>query len=94
MSRRPLSEDMPAIGMPLHDRFAANIADALEPALQGRVELQAMLTGRTLLMGTGDRRPPVLRPGCMRANTLPSRTGRWLRWPDGRVTGLNGELQP
>lgn len=32
----------------------------------------------------------VLRPGSMRAYSLPSRIGDLLHWPDGRITGLDG----
>ncbi len=37
-------------------------------------------------LGTGDMRPPVMRPGADVAARLPSRMGAWRRWPDGRVT--------
>lgn len=36
-------------------------------------------------MGTGDRRPPVLRPGSEVALQLPSRMGSELRYPGGRT---------
>lgn len=32
----------------------------------------------------------VLRPGSMRAYSLPSRIGDLLHWPKGRITGLDG----
>jgi hypothetical protein len=35
-------------------------------------------------LGTGDLRPPVMRPGADVALKLPSRTGGERRWPDGR----------
>jgi hypothetical protein len=36
--------------------------------------------------GSGDARPPHIRPGARDAAALPSRMGNTLRWPDGRVT--------
>lgn len=35
-------------------------------------------------LGTGDLRPPVMRPGSEVALQLPSRNGSERRWPDGR----------
>ena len=32
----------------------------------------------------------VMRPGSIRAYSLPSRIGDSLHWPDGRITGLDG----
>ena len=40
-------------------------------------------------MGSGDARPPVIRHGSTMAATLPSRAGKLLRWPDGRVTTVD-----
>lgn len=41
---------------------------------------------RRLTLGTGDQRPPKLRPGSDDAAKLPSRMGKWLVWPDGSRT--------
>lgn len=40
------------------------------------------------LLGNGQTRPPVLRPGADMASTLPSRFGNKLRYPDGREEAL------
>lgn len=47
--------------------------------------------GRRNTAGSGDLRPPVPRPGSTAAAALPSRVGSTLRWPDGRITTLDGQ---
>lgn len=70
----------------VRNRFAPEAAEALTPALRDRVSPHLMSVGRCMLMGSGDKRPPVLRPGSQTCAALLSRVGRTLRWPDGRVT--------
>lgn len=41
--------------------------------------------------GTADRMPPPPRAGADQARQYPSRIGNHLHWPDGRVTGMDGE---
>ena len=53
--------------------------------LEAEVTTPPMLQSRPhLRMGSGDSRPPVLRPGSEDAARLPSVRGRWRYWPDGR----------
>lgn len=47
--------------------------------------LHARTVARSARMGSGDKRPPIKRPGSERAAQLPSRVGNRLYWPDGRV---------
>jgi len=77
--------DEPGSGQPLHNRFAAD-----PHALSGHIGHHALTTGRGLpALGSGDARPPIIRPGASMCSHLPSRTGQHLRWPDGAVTGLD-----
>ena len=89
MKRCP-SDDHPGSGT--HDRFAADRAAVLDPHTASGTGMQRLTAGRHCVhMGTGDERPPVQRPGAHRADTMPSRVGDTLRWPDGRVTGLDAK---
>lgn len=45
---------------------------------------------RQACMGSGDQRKPVDRAGSEQPGQYPSRAGRRLYWPDGRVTDLQG----
>jgi hypothetical protein len=94
MSRRPIERPTddggPASSAPLRNRFAADPSAVLAPGLAGLLDVRLMTIGRCTLMGSGDKRPPVLRPGCGHCATLPSRMGQALRWPDGRITHLDG----
>lgn len=60
-----------------------------DPILRGQpVDLQPGMVcagNRNGISGTADRLPPVYRSGAMDAFKLPSRWGRELRYPDGRV---------
>ena len=84
------SPDEPGSGKPLRNRFLADrMAVADHHAMTG-TGTAAMTTGRGLpALGSGDARPPVIRPGAHLCSHLPSRTGNQLRWPDGAVTGLD-----
>ena len=85
------SPDEPGSGKPLRNRFEADRhAVAESHALSSHGGASAMTTGRGLpALGSGDARPPVIRPGAHLCGHLPSRTGNHLRWPDGAVTGLD-----
>jgi hypothetical protein len=45
---------------------------------------------RNAYAGTGDKRPPVYRPGSDAAAKLPSRIGNRLHYRDGRVVDARG----
>lgn len=77
-------------GHPVRHRYDADPLGALHPSARETTDVHAMTVSRgTRGMGSGDARPPVMRPGATLANTLPSRTGSVLRWPDGRVTKVD-----
>lgn len=87
MSRRPASDvDDGGVGAGIRNRFSPSAAEALAPQLRTNTSAHLLSVGRCTLMGSGDRRPPVLRAGSMAHASLPSRMGNTLRWPDGRVT--------
>ena len=78
------------------------LPSALEPRADGAQPLQwddhamkglrgAPPCGRRSHAGSGDLRAQVPRPGSTAAAALPSRVGRTLRWPDGRITTLDGQ---
>lgn len=90
MSRRPASEDEPGTGTPVRDRFKADASAVVDPHVLAGGGMRALLVGRHMGSGNADRRPPVQRPGSTAAQHLPSLVGDTLRWPDGRVTGLDG----
>lgn len=73
---------------PYGDPPAANDAQARGPITGQPVALDVehQPCRRRLTLGTGDRRPPMHRPGSEVAAALPSRVGGWLHWPDGRRT--------
>jgi len=79
--------DAPGTGV-IRDCRAADPLQVLDDhTARGYDGIQALTSSRSCrAMGSGDARPPVMRPGATLANTLPSRTGSVLRWPDGRVT--------
>lgn len=92
MTRRLPSDDEPGTGKPVRNRYAADpgaVLDSHAGRAHGTRALTASRPGAH--QGSGDARPPVLRPGCQRAQTLPSRVGHYLQWPDGRRTGLDGQ---
>lgn len=89
MSRKPKhdgTDDGGPAGGPIRNRFAADRTAVLDADLRTSTNAHLLTPSRSSVMGSGDQRPPVLRPGCMMAASLPSRVGRTLRWPDGRVT--------
>lgn len=74
-----------------YQRFAANPAQAAPHiGFLHRHLLTSSASRRGA--GTGDLRSPAMRPGATEATQYPSRTGDRLRWPDGRVTTLDGEV--
>lgn len=76
---RSLHADRPTDGSLLPD--LDKVADAHALAGLGR---QRMTAGRCLRhMGSGDARPPVMRPGALDAAALPSLIGTRLVWPTG-----------
>lgn len=85
MSR--LDDAEPGDGTPVRNKFAANPSAMLDPHAACGHGHTAMTSGRRASsMGTGDARPPVLRPGSQDAAALPSRTGWNLRLPNGTTT--------
>lgn len=73
-------------------RYKADAAKALHPTLLGSGAVVSMTGGchrSRWLSPVSVQRPPVLRPGAEDANRLPSRVGRTLRWPDGRVNPID-----
>ena len=88
MKRSPCDESP---GSGAHNRFAADPLAVLDPHSACGHGREQMTIGRPgACLGSGDKRPPVLRPGCGKFGQLPSRMGATLRWPDGRVTRLDG----
>jgi hypothetical protein len=82
-------------GRPVRHSYRAD-PSAAAPELEPRyLDLLTSSAQRRMTMGTGDMRPPVMRPGCMSSMQHPSRRGERLYYPDGRVTLLDGTpLQP
>lgn len=79
--------DAPGTGV-IRDCRAADPLQVLDDhTARGADGIHALTSSRGIrAMGSGDARPPVMRPGATVAASLPSRTGKLLRWPDGRVT--------
>lgn len=77
---------------PYGDPPAANDAQARSPITgqPAAIDVEHQPCRRRLTLGTGDRRPPKLRPGSEVAAVLPSRWGDRLRWADGTITDLDG----
>lgn len=91
MSRKPASEDEPGTGEPVRNRFAADPSAVTDWHAMGPDGVRALTRGRPgARQGSGDARPPVVRPGSQHGDMLPSRVGNYLQWPDGRRTGLDG----
>ena len=82
-------------GRPVRHSYIAD-PSAAAPELDSRyLDLLTSSAQRRMTMGTGDMRPPVMRPGCMSSMQHPSRRGERLYYPDGRVTLIDGTpLQP
>lgn len=73
-------------------KFSAKPDEVLHPQAVGMVSVYDMTSGKPgRYMASGDARPAVIRRGALDHLGLPSRVGNRLRWPDGRVTGLDGE---
>lgn len=69
--------------------YKADPEGCIHPEARQLISTHLLTLGRsTTVLGNGDARPPVLRPGAMDAARLPSRMGQQLRWPDGRATPL------
>lgn len=83
---RAAEVDEPCSGQPIRNRFAADPGAALD-AWAGKLDgVHALTSSRGYRgMGSGDAKPPVLRPGAERCAELPSRMGNRLHWPDGRT---------
>ena len=82
--------DAPGTGV-IRDCRAADPLQVLDDhTARGTAGIEALTSSRSCrAMGSGDARPPVMRPGAAVAASLPSRTGKLLRWPDGRVTKVD-----
>lgn len=90
MKRDNFDDAAPGCGRAGRLVFDPKVARAQALAPDVRCDLDQLTAGRHLSMGSGDAKPPRLRPGSDVASRLPSRVGDTLRWPDGRVTGLRG----
>lgn len=77
-------------GRPVRHSYRAD-PSAAAPELEPRyLDLLTSSAQRRMALGTGDMRPPVMRPGSMSSTQHPSRRGERLYYPDGRVTLLDG----
>lgn len=76
-----------ATGIPVRHAYRADPSAACLPGVD-----VSLLTGcgRRTSLGSGDKRPPVQRPGAAQADQYPSRRGDRLYYADGRVTDLQG----
>ena len=72
MFRDPQRKNSAASQKPVEQEWQVEAAVKLQPSRPRRG------------LGTGDARPPVLRPGALDAMQWPSRIGRELVWTDGR----------
>jgi len=67
---------------------------ALHPDAVGLIDVRLMTQARsTTTLGSGDARPPTLRPGALDCARLPSRIGNRLHWPDGQRTPIAAAAQ-
>jgi hypothetical protein len=85
----------PGEGAQAPRRYAADPAAVLHPDAHARISRELLTTGRGgLHLGSGDVRPPVMRPGADTLAKRPSRMGDTLRWPDGRITHISEDTTP
>lgn len=66
---------------PMRQPYKADRTKALHPDARGEVWHGMTGAKPALLLGTGDRKPPVLRPGALDAAALPSLMGGRLVYP-------------
>lgn len=63
---------------------AADPYAAIHPEAAPFIDVRLLTSSRAMLMGSGDVRPPVRRPGSMDAARLPSLMGGRLVYPEPR----------
>ena len=85
----------PGEGAEAPRRFAADRSAVLHADAHGLIRHELLTTSRRgLYLGSGDMRPPVMRPGADTLAQRPSRMGNTLRWPDGRITHISEDTTP
>jgi hypothetical protein len=91
---RPSVMKAPRPFVPLDELKARRHAAAIERAAQGRAAPRQITNGNYTPSGYSgaELKPYAGRPGTAQALTLPSRSGNRLRYPDGRITDLAGNL--
>ncbi|MBH2008061.1 MAG: hypothetical protein I8H71_00270 [Xanthomonadaceae bacterium] len=90
---RPSVMKAPTPEVQIDEAKARRHADIIARLSQGRVPSPTITNASTTRNYAGmELKPYAGRPGTAQASVLPSRVGSRLRYPDGRVTDLAGNL--
>jgi hypothetical protein len=91
---RPSVMKSPKLEVAIDPNHAKRYAAAIDRASQGRAMPRQITNGNYTPSGYSgaELKPYAGRPGTAQALALPSRSGNRLRYPDGRITDLAGNL--